>query len=474
MEVLSNPAAEKAVLSAIYNGGIDIYYEVFDIIRESTFIEANNKIMYMCLKHCYEVIKVQKCDIASFQSAAHELSLESLVNRTECSRHIRQIIDFQSSPDNIKKFAQKIRKLEIARTLHAKLEQAQELLLDIKGSESVTEILSIAEDKVFDFSSILDERDEDPQPLVEGLMDLLHELKDNPVSQPGISTGFKYWDACIGGGLRGGTINVIGARSKGFKSGLALNMSKNIAMLGLPVLYLDTEMTKIDQQMRFTACQAKTPIRDIETGQFGKDDSIAANVLQAAEDLATKGASLDYKTIAGFSFEEQIATMRRWLFKRVGVNTDRKANPCVIIYDYLKMMDSEGLKDLAEYQYMGFMMTKLHNFAVMYDVPIISFVQLNRDGIDKESVASVSQSDRIIWLCSNFSILKPKSDEEIAHDGNEYGNFKLAPLVCRHGPGLPPGEYISCNARRNCAFIEEMGLSEEIRRTKKNGQPQSN
>lgn len=471
---LSNAAAEKAVLSAIYNGGADTYFEVCDIIRNGSFTETYNGLMYLCIKHCYETIKVQKCDIASFQAAAHELGIEALINKGDCSKHVRQIIDFQSSAANVKKFAQKIRKLEIARLMHQKLELAQEQLLAINGSETITEILSIAEEQVFDFSSILDQRDEDPVSLATGLSELLQELKNSPVSQPGISTGFKRWDATIGGGLRGGTVNLIGARAKGFKSGLALNMSKNIAMMGIPVLYLDTEMTLQDQQMRFTACQSKTPIRDIETGNFGKDLSVAANVLQAAEDLATKGATLDYKTISGFSFEEQIATMRRWLFKKVGVTTDRKAYPCVIVYDYLKLMDDEGLGKLAEHQLMGFMMTKLHNFAVMYDIPILSFVQLNRDGIDKESVASVSQSDRIIWLCSNFSILKPKSAEEIASDGEQYGNFKLAPLVCRHGPGLPPGEYVSCNAKRSCAYIEEVAFSEEIREQNRHGLRQAN
>lgn len=469
MDSLSNPAAEKAVLSAMYNGGIDAYYDVSDIVRDSTFKEPYNQLMYLCIKHCYEVTKVQKCDIAAFQAAAHELGIETIVNRSDCSKHIRQIIDFQSATANLRKFAQKIRKLEIARLMFERLEQAQEQLLGINGSETITEILSIAEDQVFNFSSILNQRDEDPVSLAEGLTELLHELKSSPVSQPGISTGFKRWDATIGGGLRGSTVNMIGARAKGFKSGLALNMSRNIAMLGLPVLYLDTEMTLQDQQMRFTACQSKTPIRDIETGSFGQDESVASNVLQAAEDLATKGKSLDYKSIAGFSFEEQIAVMRRWLFKKVGVTPDRKANPCVIIYDYLKLMDSEGLNKLAEHQLLGFMMTKLQNFAVMYDIPILSFVQLNREGLDKESVAAVSQSDRIIWLCSNFSILKPKSAEEIAEDGMAGGNFKLAPLVCRHGPGLPPGEYIACDARRNCAYIEEVAFSEELRLAKKHG-----
>ena len=129
---------------------------------------------------------------------------------------------------------------------------------------------------------------------------------------------------------------------------------------------------------------------------------------------------------------------------------------CVIFYDYLKLMDSAGIsQDMKEYQVLGFMMTSLHNFATKYKVPIVAFIQLNRDGITKESTDTASGSDRIIWLCSNFSIFKRKSDEEIAEDGPNAGNRKLIPLVSRHGGGLEDNDYINCNMKGWCAKITE-------------------
>ncbi len=461
--ILANPASEKAVLACCYNGGIDTFYEIADIVRPTTFLENYNELFFCCLRHIYDVNKIRKPDIASIQSAAHELGIAHAINRAECATHFRQVIDLNVNTANVRKFAIKIRKLEIARLLHKQLESAQDSLLEITGTENVAQILSIAEDAVFNFASKLDEKDSDPTPIIEGISELVDQLKDNPVAQPGIATGFKFFDSVIGGGLRGGTVNMIGARAKGFKSGLALNMARNIAMSGLPVLYMDTEMRLADQQPRLLASFSKTPIRDIETGQFATKDSVLANVLESVNELKDTCKTFYYKNISGFSFEEQLSVMRRWIFKTVGVDADRRANPCVIVYDYLKLMDSEGLQKLAEHQLLGFMMTQLHNFSVAYDIPILSFVQLNRDGIDGESAAVVSQSDRIIWLCSNFSILKPKSAEEVANDGQQYGTFKLVPISCRHGAGLPPGEYISLNAVRSCAFIEETDLSVNIR-----------
>ena len=463
MNVLCNPAAEKAVLSACYNGGLDVFFEVSDIVKPSSFVEPNNEIFFSCLRHVYEHIKVHKCDLLSLQAAAIELGIEQLINKTEVSKHIRQIIDFSVELNNARKFAQKIRKLEIARLLYKQLERANEHILEVTGTETVNEILGIAEEAIFDFSSLLSDQGDDPKPITAGLIAHLQQLIDQPVQQPGISTGFPIWDATIGGGLRGGTVNIIGARAKGFKSGMALNMGRNISSLGLPVLYLDTEMQIKDQQSRLIASYSRTQIRDIETGQFSQTNAVTAHVLECARELDVKCQTFTYKNISGMALDEQLSIMRRWLFKIVGVNTDKKANPCVILYDYIKLMDAQGLQKIQEYQAIGFLLTRLHNFTVLYDIPIVGFVQLNRDGIDKESVASVSQSDRIIWFGSNFSILKPKSDEEIANDGVQYGNFKLAPMVCRHGPGLPPNEYIACKAQKNCAHIEELTDSISIR-----------
>jgi hypothetical protein len=149
----------------------------------------------------------------------------------------------------------------------------------------------------------------------------------------------------------------------------------------------------------------------------------------------------------------------------VGLNDDGTAKDCVIFYDYLKLMDSAGIsQDLKEYQVLGFMMTSLHNFATRYKVPVVAFVQLNRDGITKESTDTASGSDRIIWLCSNFSIFKRKTPEEISEDGPENGNRKLVPLISRHGGGLDDNDYINCHMKGWCAKITEGKTRIEISR----------
>jgi len=452
--ILSDPPSERAVLAGICHYGADAYYDVADMLSENTFNTEPNGLIYRCLSKILKEDDMAKIDVALIQSTAHELGVSYLLAKKEEIQHLQAIINFPIELSNVRKFAAKIRKLEIAKLLHGQLEGCQQKLLEIKGDEKIAQILGIAEDTIFNFTSLLNDQSESPVNMGTEAESRLRELADNPVTQMGIPTGFKIYDMCIGGGLRDATINVIGARPKIGKTLLADNIGLYIAeQFKIPVLNMDTEMIKEDHECRILANMSDVPIEDIETGQFGKYPNIKIKVLENAKKLTT--IPYYHKSIAGKPFEEQLALMRRWIAKDVGLNPDGSAKKCVIIYDYLKLMDTAGLDNLAEFQLLGFMMSTLHNFMVRYKVPCLAFMQLNRDGITKEGTDTASGSDRIVWLCSNFTIYKKKSDEEIAEDGIKNGNRKLVPIVARHGCGLDDGDYINCHMFGKFGRIKE-------------------
>lgn len=453
--ILCDPASERAVLACIFTYGEDAYLDIADIVQESSFTIDSNTIIYRCLKYIIEKHQGTKIDIASVYSAAQDLGLSHFLSKKEEAQHLKAIIDFPVSLENTRKFAAKIRKLEIARLLRKQLENAGDKLLDINGTESISSILGIAEDTIFNFSSLLNDTDNNPISISKDIDDYISNLQTNKVDQIGIPTGFPIYDQAIGGGLRKGTVNVIAARPKTGKTLLSDNIGFHIANKhGIPVLNMDTEMNMVDHVNRVLAMMTEVEINSIETGKFAESIDSKTKILNAANEL--KSTKLFYKSIAGKPFEEQLSIMRRWIVKEVGLNDDGTAKDCVIFYDYLKLMDTQGMsQDLKEYQLLGFMMTSLHNFAVQYQIPIVAFIQLNRDGITKESTDTASGSDRIIWLCSNFTIFKRKSDEEIAEDGAKNGNRKLVPLVSRHGGGLDDNDYINCYMKGWCAKIIE-------------------
>lgn len=453
--ILCDTAAERAVLAGICKYGNDAYLDIADLIQETTFTVDSNAIIFKCVKSIYEQENKQSIDLASIYSVAQDIGVSHILNKKEETQHLRAILDFPVAIDNVPKFAAKIRKLQIARLLHEQLSHAQTKLLDVNGNENVSQIIAIAEDTILDFSSLLQDTDNSPINISQDINNYLDYLVENKVEQVGVSTGFPVYDQAIGGGLRKSTVNVIAARPKTGKSLLVDNMGLHIVKhSNIPVLNLDTEMTREDHLHRLLALMTETEINAIETGKFADSEHKDIKIRSAAAELSEH--KMYYKSIAGKPFEEQIAIMRRWLVKEVGLNSDGTAKDCVIFYDYLKLMDSAGIShDLKEYQLLGFMMTGLHNFATRYKIPIVAFMQLNRDGITKESTDTASGSDRIIWLCSNFTIFKRKSDEEMAEDGPTNGNRKLVPLISRHGAGLDDNDYINCHMKGWCAKITE-------------------
>jgi hypothetical protein len=205
------------------------------------------------------------------------------------------------------------------------------------------------------------------------------------------------------------------------------------------------------------------PINEIATGQFTNDDDKMEQVEKAVEKI--ESIPYSYTSVAGRPFEQILNIIKRWLMQEVGTDECGKTNDCVVVYDYLKLMSSASIThNIQEYQALGFQITALHNLCVKYDFPCIAFVQLNRDGITKETTDTVSGSDRLIWLCTSFSIFKKKSPEELAEDGPSAGNRKLVPVVARHGAGLDDGDYINMDMMGEHAKLIELKTRNEFKK----------
>jgi len=458
---VSNPVAERIVLSGICKYGKEAYYDVIDIIKESTFTIESNANIFKCISYILENNEDAKIDVGSIKAAANDVGLNRFFAQKEEIQHLNAILQLDTQLENVRIYSTQIRKLEIAKQLRIKLEEAQKKLYEVQGTESIYNILDLAESTVFNFSATLANQDRQPVKIGEGIVEHFDDLAKNPVDSIGFQSGFPRWDALIGGGLRRGTINVIGARPKVGKTSLAINMGIHLASANIPVLNMDTEMLKTDHQYRAAASLSEVSILDIETGRYANNIGSKDKVDKALQLI--KQIPYYHKSIAGLPLDEQLSLARRWLLREVGLHRDGTAKDCVIIYDYLKMMDDTTLtKNLQEYQALGFMMTALHNFAVKYNIAFLAFVQLNRDGITKEGTDAASGSDRIIWLCSNFSIFKSKTTEETAKDGANAGNRKLIPIVARHGSAIEDNDYINCKMTGYNGRIIEGKLSSEL------------
>ncbi len=458
---LTDVGAERAVLAGLFCYGLESYVEVSDLLDHASFGNHNNQIIYKCLQRIFE--NQESADLPSLLSAAEQLNFSDSINTKQELEYVNSLMEFPINKDNVVFFAAQIKKYEFARKIKSLTAKISKDVDSINGDESIDDILSIVENPMMDFLRE-DDSSFKPEKLGDDLEEYLEFLldPDNKCDQIGLSSGFPRFDAVIGGGLRRKCVDLVSARPGVGKSVFADSVALHNAAQGIPVLMLDTEMSKEDHLNRIIANLTSIPITEIATGTFTDDDEKVIAVTQATEII--KEMPYTYVSVAGAPFESILNTIKRWIMQEVGQDENGKTNDCLVVYDYLKLMSASNItSNIQEYQALGFQITNLHNLAVKFDFPCLSFVQLNRDGITKESTDAVSGSDRLIWLCTSFSMFKPKSAEELAEDGPNAGNRKLVTLKARHGAGLLDGNYINMNMLGEYSRLNELRTRDEQR-----------
>lgn len=454
-----DPHAERGALAGVFQYGVDAFVDADDLVTERSFAVGNNGLWYRCLRHGFGQDPDWRPDVASVLAHARTLGLADTLDAPDEVTFLRALGNMPVRPENVRKLAAKVRKLEVTRAAYGVVEEIAAGLEGVTGEESGQAILSLLEQPVYQFRDRLgDGQDADPKGLGDGLELWLEHLAANPVQTIGLPTGYRRLDRAIGGGLRKNSITLFGARSGMGKTFVGMNIGIRLACGAgydwpafdsrerVPVLYLDTEMDEEDHRYRNLANLSGCPTDLLERGVFDKDLKFSKAVREAAARL--RDVPYDVKAVAGQPFEDTLAVMRRWVQRKVGLGPDGKAKDCLIVFDYLKLMDAGGItKNLQEFQLLGFMMTGLHNFSVRYGVPILAFCQLNRDGITSAETNAVGGSDRLLWLASNLVFHMPQTDEEVADQlhfpAGQRWNYKWVALKTRRGAGLRRDDFIN-------------------------------
>lgn len=459
---LSNAAAERACLAGVLRYGSEAYYDVVDIVNNDSFCIDSNQMIWSCVDKLMKEDDKRKLDASSIYSVGETLGYGHILSKRTEAQHLQALLSYPIELSNIRKFGAQIRKLQIARQLTSRLELAKEKLLDITGTEKISDILGIAENAVFDFGSSLGDKQEGPVLMGEGAVAYVKDLIANPVDLVGISSGIEGYDIAIGGGFRKGSVSVIGARAKTCKSILCDYIGSYVSESNIPVLYLDTEMSRHEHVNRILGSKSEVITNDIEKGKFGTSPALSKRVIDSAQKL--EKIPFYHTNVAGMMIEDIVSIIRRWIVKTVGLDDNGHAKPCLIIYDYLKLMDMADAHNFAEHQILGFSMMSIHNFSTKYQVPILMFCQLNRDGMTKEDISAFAGSDRIAWFCSSLSMVKEKSDEEVAEDGLDNGTLKMMTFLSRHGEGLAYGDYVNLTFHKKFTKIVPGKTKSQTRR----------
>lgn len=436
----------KIVLSGILKYGHEGYAQCCDLLDEDCFDNLYDQLLFSAFKELaldnkeYSISAVlSKCSSFGINEDHFEYFKESLNHECESIRLLRD-------------FAHKIyinKRKELTLNSHRKcIDQIEELNNEI----SEDEIYSISENS---FVDLVQNNEKNQKAFGDKVSDLIDEYAANPTQSIGLPLPWPDVNKSIGNGMRSG-VTLIGARSGVGKTSIGIMSAVHMARQGIPTLILDTEMTYQDIGPRFLANMSDIPISEIETGKFAKDDFKNMLVRNSQEEI--RKLPITHKEVAGKAFSEILSSIRRWLYTTVGFDEQGNANQCYVIYDYFKLMSAQDISNnVNESQAMGFQISSLTDFCKKYNVPCLSFVQLNRTGIEKEDTSTIFGSDKLLHLCNSFSIFKHKTKDEIIADGFENGNRKWCTLKSRYGGEHSPFEYVSMTAGLDRCILLENG-----------------
>lgn len=460
MQDFADTPTERALLACMCKHGYDVFADTEGMLSAQTFTMTTHQVIYKCLKQIWHEDSEAIIDVPLLMAYANHLGVGDYFRPQKEREYLEKLIIFPTQKDSGRKLAAIIRRKEILGQIYVKLEEEQQHILDADGTEPLDVHISRLEASLLDIANILDS--DEAEKVGDGVDEYLDELESNPVDVIGIPTGFVRLDELTGGMLRPGSIAVITARTGEGKSYWAIVVGTYVAKVHkFPVLDLDTELDKKDIINRILAHLSKVNIGRIEKGKFAEKPLEKTKVRKAAEEL--KAMPFDFKSVSGKPFPEIMSAMRRWLFKTVGFNENGEANPCLIIYDYLKLMSGNDVnKNMSETQIFGMNMSALHDFAKKYSVPILTFVQANRDSIKNDDGGVIAQSDRIGWYASTILWWIPKNEKDSGISG-EYGSHKIKILKKRYGKGLQDGDYINYWFDGGISRIDEGQLYSEIR-----------
>lgn len=257
--------------------------------------------------------------------------------------------------------------------------------------------------------------------------DYIAEKRANPKKLPGISTGYPILDVNIQG-LQPGRMYILGARTGIGKSVWCLNLVKKLAIdQEVPVLYISTEQSPTDEISRLISIVADTPEHYINNGTFINMNDYPERVDNAEAKI--KIAPIWFKHDPFFTPEKLYRTIKKYVITE-GVRA--------VFFDYIRIpQGSIAAKD--KWAMVGDLAYGLKAIASDLKVPVISAVQVNRDGSQEFKAtgeidgSSFALSDMIEQAASVAMVLRPLNHTE----QKDYPDHKYKRVVTfaknRHG-----------------------------------------
>lgn len=430
-EIFSEQLERQVLASFIQYPESFLSFQSF--IKEGDFTFDIHKVIYKLLKN-----KERDFDIFLLSEEIKEYG-SSLVEDMTPSEYVLCLKDVKIFKKGIEKYCQELSKITLRRNLFQGSQKLQGYIKNKSAHDNPLQIISNV-DSFFTETLSSFNHEEPFINIFDDIEDIIEESGNNPSEVVGLPSPFESLTNYIGG-FRNGNVYAFCARPKQGKSTFLAYLSNHIANVqGIPVLYLDTEMTTEEFRWRLLTSiineksDIRLPLSVFESGRWRNNKELARLVKEAIPILKTY--KIDHKYVANMQVGELRSYILYWYYSRAG-----RGNPCAITYDYIKIT-GENIDDAhKEYQVIGEKLQALKEIVTKdINCPLFTAAQRNRQSSEDDDT-SIAMSDRILWFASSVFVFRKKTPDELSEEKKvinsqglkiDLGTHKLIPVENRH------------------------------------------
>lgn len=434
LNLLSAQDMERACLSCILVKP-DLLVEAEVELSEHDFMVPHHKVLFWLFSNLYQQ-QAPKQKVVSFDTLTLLNQIKTLNVQDEYLNSKKGMDYLESlraaamiaSADNFYHYVKMVKEFSGKRKIYVESLRVQKELLQ-ERKKPIDDILVQLESNILNIHIKDANMSSKTIQIGEGLKEKISKILSAPKELVGVPTGFVTLDRKMLG-LRPGTLTIVAGFYKAGKSMFLENVALNVAKLHIPVFMMSTEMSDWEIQVRAMAHLAELPTEKIETGRMTPEER---HRLDRATDLL-EIMPFHHVQVLDWNPQKIIALMRRFVYQHVGFNEEGEANPCLIIFDYLKMADTSDGKGWIEHEHqaLGQLAIRLKDGASELKVPLLSAAQFNESG-------HVAASARLKWYGSALLELRNveqelKDVQKANMDPLNYLNvYKLIVRIQRHG-----------------------------------------
>jgi len=286
-------------------------------------------------------------------------------------------------------------------------------LLDYDGQD-IQEIISIGMDEQLNtIDKIKDKNNKLISHMSDGLIELIQERIDCPqdVIGPPLKS-FPILNEFIQ--FKPGNLIVFAARQKIGKSTFQLNLAKDICIdQKIPGGIVDSEMLTWEQQIRLTSSISSVEVDKIEKGLIAKNEGDMKRVEDAVKKIID--SPLYTKRVPIFDTSTILSNIKLMHIMN-GVK--------IAFFDQIKdTIDKNSLNSEKENQRVVWLAFSLKNLAEELNIPIVANIQFKR-GASAKNIASgevepdelIADSDKVGRFANSCCFIRDKTEDEIRRD----------------------------------------------------------